>query len=267
MFNIQTVKVDTPIAARRWADAVRAAGGGFESNSLAIASRLAQVLQGRSYYPKIKYLLPMLGVGINAARVPLIDMLGVGAATNTNFVDADFSQSTGLQGNGTTKYLNSLILPSQLGTTNNGGLGYWELLFATGGLGPMGCANNASTNSYEIGLRDTSRLFRWGSTSNTASQASVPVNGHYYGQRSASNSRTLSLNGIQIGSNTTNDATSGANERAIYIVGANWPSPEIPSDNSRCGVAYMTDGTLTAADIVDLNGVLLNNLMIPTGKS
>jgi hypothetical protein len=51
----------------------------------------------------------MLGIGINAARVPLIDVLNIGAATNTGFADSDFSQTTGLQGNGSSKYLDYFL--------------------------------------------------------------------------------------------------------------------------------------------------------------
>jgi len=266
MLNIQTTKRATPQIVKTWAAAVIAAGGGFEPNSMIIASNLAKLLQSKSYYTKIKYFLPMLGMGINAARVPLIDVLGVGAATNTAFVDADFTQATGLQGNGSTKWLDSLILPSQLGSSNSGGLGYIERSFATGGIGPIGCSNNAGTNSFEIGLRDTFRTFRWGDTSNGATQASVPVNGRYYGQRSSATNRILDLTGSQIASDTTNDATAGSSDRTIFVVGANW-NAGTQSDNSLCGGAYMTDGTLSVADILDLDSVLASYLVIPTGRT
>lgn len=266
MFNVTTVRANKSSEIITWQNRVIAAGGGFESNSLVIANNFLTVVHGKSYYSKLVYLLPMLGVGVGAARTPLIDKLNVGSATSTAFLDADFSQSTGLQGNGTTKNLNSLLTASQLGTSNNGGLGYWENNFTANGLGPLGSASTDSTNSYEIGLRNTLRTFRWGNTSNGATESVIPVNGHYYGQRSSAVLRQLFLNGSSIASNTTNDSTSGAGNRNIFIVGTNWPSPEVPCDNSRCALAYLTDGSMSNAEIGDFHSVLQNYLMIPTGK-
>lgn len=265
MFNVQIIKIKTPVIARQWAAAVRAAGGGFAPNSLVIASNLARVLQAKSYYPKIKYLLPLLGVGINAALIPLIDILKVGAATNVSFTDGDFSQTTGLQGDGSSKYLNSLIKPSQLGSTNNGGLGYWENNISFGAnVQPMGCYNADSSNRFVLDLRNTSQSLRWGNAGNAATQASTAVNGHYYGQRDSATSRALYLNGTSIGTSSANDATSGANEINIAIVGALEPSPA--PWPGRCAVAYLTDGTLTAGEIADFDATLRNYLLGPIGR-
>lgn len=266
MFNVQAVNVRTPAAVRRWANAVQANGGGFEANSLSIATNLLKVLQTRAYYPKIKYLLPMLGRGIGAARAPLIDVLGVGSATSVSFVDADFGQATGLQGNGSSKYLNSLVKPSQLGSSNNGGLGYWENnISLAGNVEPIGCYNSAATNRYTIDLRNIPiRSFRWGTPGNAPTDLVTPTNGHYYGQRASATSRALYFNGASIATNTTSDATSGASDTNIAIVGAlvpaatPWPG--------RCAMAYLTDGTLDGAEAADFDSLLRAYLFAPTGR-
>lgn len=266
MFNIQTIAVDTPIVARQWATTVRANGGGFENNSMAIASGLIRVLQARSYYLKIRYLLPMLGRGIGAARAPLIDVLGVGSPTNSSFVDGDFSQSTGLQGNGSSKYLTTSIKPSQLGATNNGALGWWENnINLSGNVEPIGCYDTGGGERYVLDLRSGFKAFSWGSFANNASLSTASTNGHYYGQRASSTSRTIYFNGVSVGTNTNSDTSSGAADRSIIIVGCDEAGTITPWPG-RCAMAYLTDGTMNADEIADFDSVIRTCLLGPTGK-
>lgn len=266
MPNIQTFPSQQTAEALLWQRRIITVGGGFESNSLLVANNLARILHTRGYYPKIKYLLPLLGTGVAAAMVPLVDVLNVGAATNVNFVNADFSQSTGLQGNGTTKNINPLLKPGQVGTSNNGGFGYWDtnISFPTSS-DAMGCTTT-SDNRYVIDLRATPvRNFRWGSPGNGAGDTTTAANGHYYGQRASATDRKLYFNAAQIGSNTTNDAAAEASERNIRIMGSD-DNGSIVFRNGRLGVAYLTDGTLTATEIIDFDALLRNYLFSPTGR-
>ncbi len=222
-------------------------------------------LQRKSYYFKIKYLLPMLGVGIGAARIPIIDILGVGAATNFAFVDGDFNQATGLQGNGTTKYFDSLIKPSQIGSSSNGGLGWWENNISFGGnVEPMGTYSNDFANRFVLDFRSNVENFRWGNAGNGAGTANTAINAHYYGQRSSVTNRELFRNGVSLGTNSTSDSATGASNHNMYIMGvydgSNTPWP------GRCALVYYTDGTLSQTEITDFNITLIKYLMIPTGK-
>ncbi len=266
MYQLQAFKNRRTAEANLWRSRVVAAGGGFESNSLVLANNFVLLLQRKSYYVKVKYLLPLLGAGIGAAQVPLIDVLNVGIATNTNFVNSDFSQSTGLQGDGSTKYLDSLIKPSQLGTSTNGGLGFWENNISFGSnVEPIGCYNTAANNRYVLDLRSNLRAFRWGNAGNGASDAVAATNGNYYGQRLSATSRTVYFNGSLLATNSTNDTTAGASDQTIQIVGSNEAGTPAPWPG-RCAVAYMTDGTMTTDEVGDLDSLLRNYLLGPTGK-
>lgn len=267
MSNTITIQSQLTQEVLTWQSRINTAGGGFEWNSIAIANQFIRAIKGKSYFTKIQYLLPMLGKGINAARIPLIDRLNVGGATNTNFVDADFNQSTGLQGNGSNKLLNSLITPGQLGTSNNGGLGWWEnnISFAGNGSEVMGAYSNDASNRYSIDLRNFTAFFPWGSPGNNAGNGGNPAtNGHYYGNRSSATSRVFYKNASQTGTNSANDSASGASERNIYIMAINdgttfyWPG--------RCAVTYLTDGTFSSDEIIDFDIVLREYLLGPTGK-
>src|SRR5690606_24072140 len=103
-----------------WRDRITAAGAAVSEDSITLADNLIKAITATSWGAKIVYLLPFLGEGIAAAMVPLRDSFGVGAATNTDLVDADFSEGAGIRGDGSTKRLTVPLKPSQLGSTNNG---------------------------------------------------------------------------------------------------------------------------------------------------
>lgn len=277
MFNIQCVKKQRKYRippgggeaeTRLWMQRVLAGGGDFNVNSLIYADNLVKGLRSQTFYSKIVWLNPLLGRGINAARVPLIDTLNVGSSTNFGFLDSDFSESVGLSNPAeSAKYMDSLIKPSQLGTSNNGGLGWWEKNWGAGsGVEPIGAYNTTGTNNrYVIDGRSNLQGFRWGLPGNSAGDTSTFSNAHYYGQRSNAVLRSLFKNGSTLGvDNTTSDPTSGTNENNIYWMGCN----EGPASywKGRCAVTYMTDGTLTSLEVSTLN-TLLNTLLISvTGR-
>jgi len=263
MLTIQTVKRGTPLLVRQWSQSVVAAGGGFTSNSLVIASRLVQVLQTKSYYPKIKYLLPLLGSGINAARVPLLDTFVVGAATNVNFVNADFSQATGLTGDGATKYLDLLVSPLTLGTI--AGVGFWNMAVITGGDYRCGATNGGESLRYVVDLRTISERFSWGASSNQVISGNPAIAAHYYGQQANTSSRILYRNAISVGSNTNTDSNSPVSNTMFLMAGDIGGSPGSWATGA-CGLFYMTDGSLSDGDIADFHSTLSSYLMAPTGR-
>jgi hypothetical protein len=253
-----------------WRDRATAAGGTFGADSVEIADELIKAIKAESFNSKIVYLLPFLGANLATARVPLRDTLGVGIASNSNFVDADFSESTGLQGNGTTKYLNSLITPTQLGTTDNGGLGWWERDFTgTGNSEPMG-AYKASTSPDErfcLDLRPAQEAFHWGAIAGGAASGAAAGNKHYYGQRSGASNRELFIDGASAGTDTDTPTVDGSGDLTIKVCGSHvgtaggvlpWPGLG--------AVAYMTDGTLTAGEVATLHTLLTTYLITPTGR-
>lgn len=255
-----------------WCNAIIAAGGTLAAGSRVIADTLIRAIQVSGFSSKIVYMLPLLGGNLAAARVPLRDSLAVGIAGNTAFVNGDFSQATGLQGNGTSKYLNLLVKPSQLGATNNGGMGYWENNINFGGTSvePMGCYEiSGSGNRFTLDLRTTLRRYNWSNAANGAITATPATNGHFYGQRSGATSRELFFNGVSLATDTTNDAAGGASDLEIRLVGCQTTSgaTQIPQFwAGRCAVGYMTDGTLTAGEVASLHTIFQTYLMGPTGR-
>lgn len=252
-----------------WIARAREANGTFGPFSIQWANSLIIAIKATSYNSKIKYLLPFLGSNLATARVPLRDSLGVGIAANTGFVDADFNESRGLQGNGSSKILSSLVRPSQLGSSTNGGIGWWENnINLTGNVEPMGCYGNGGGGQerFVLDIRSSFTRFVWSLSANGAAIATAGMNAHYYGQRSAPNVRQFFTNGTILALNTTVDAGAGAADNPIGIVGsyegvagaACWPG--------RGACAYMTDGTMTIAEVTAFNSLLQAKLISPTGR-
>jgi hypothetical protein len=254
-----------------WKARALAAGGTFLSNSLSICFGLCEALAERDYKPKIVALYPLLGGNVATARVPLIDKLGVGIATNNNFVDADFSQMTGLQGDGSTKSLDTLISAAVLdGAGIGGGLGYWELsapaAFGPADIEPMGSYGDGGSRPYSLVAHGSGTGFRWGSGSSGVVSVSGPAfNAHYYGQRNSDVLREFFLSGELRGSDTTSIANTGAGDRTITILAVKGAA-QIDEYAGRCGVAYMTSGNMTAAEVSDFHALLYHKLMVPTGR-
>lgn len=256
-----------PLEYTAWRNAVIANGGTFGANSEAWALALIVALESKSYSAKVVYLLPLLGSNLNAAVVPLRDSIGAGNATNHNFVGGDFNEAQGLQGDGSTKYLDSNVKPSQLGTGSNGGLGWWENNQSAVGANtePIGCYSNAGTERYVLDLRSTVQWFSWSNAGNRAQLTTARLDGHYYGSRSSSTSRKYYFGGVLEDTNTTADAAAGASDRNILICGSDESGSIVPY-GGRCAVAYMTDGTMSDADATDFDTLLSTYLIGPTGR-
>ncbi len=261
--------VDDP-QVTQWVGYVNSAGGGFAADSLDIARELMCQINLSGFAHKIQWLLPLLGTGIGAARAPLIDRLGDGLAVNNNFVNGDFSQSTGLQGNGTNKTFDTGIKFTDLGTSSESGIGWWENnINLAGNVHPMGnyALGLLGQYRYVLDLRSFTRSYVYGATAtNACGQAVSAVNGHYYGQRNSGSIRKIFLGGSQISTNTFVGAENGVGSQTIVVCGNSNQSGAYEPWPGRCAVAYMTDGTLTDGEVATLHQILIDHLFIPTGR-
>lgn len=257
-----------------WYTRIAAIGGSVTTTDKDLADALIRQIQAASYGSNIVYLLPFLGNNIKAASVPLRDSLAVGAATITGFVDADCGNSIGLN-NATeaNKWLDSLIKPSQLGSSNNGGLGWYMRSWGNGtNVEPMGTysSTNSPDQRFVLDLRSSIQRFRWGAPANAAGPGTTTSAGHYYGQRSSATLRRIYKDGITLGTDsTTSDSASRANEQNIIIHGcreSNASSTYVVPYKARSGCAYLTNGSLSDADVAAFHTLLGTYLITPTGR-
>lgn len=254
-----------------WFRYLKINGGTYDTTSVTVATNLSRQMHKRSYFTKIKLMVPFLGTNLAAALTPLINVNGL-SITNTNFVSGDFTQATGLQGNGTSKVLTLPYKASTIGTGNNGGMGWWETNIAHGtSYCPMGALGASNTQWFRLNCFDASvggnqTFYTWGAPGNSTTGDNHYANGHFYGQRSSATLREMFINGSSVGStNTTNDTGSGSADFNLQAFGYQGGATQTYW-GGRCAVFYLTDGSLTSQEVSDLNSDLQTYLITPLGR-
>lgn len=256
-----------------WEAAIIGLGGTITPTERGYADDLIAAIQAASYGAKIVYLLPFIGASIAAHRVPLRDSLGAGPATNggtSPFTDADCDTATGIV-NSTEKdaWLSTGILPQSV-NSNNIGLGWYERNIGFGSsVEPIGCYDSTAGGSGRcvIDLRSNVQRFSHGNVSNSAATATTASSAHYYGQRSASTLRRLYKDGATVVSNTTADTGFvGGQSCTITVMGNQTHTGARTPWKGRGGCAYITDGTMSDADVADFHTLLGTYLITPTGR-
>jgi len=248
-----------------WKNRMETIGAGFEWNSIAIANNVSRVLQSKSYYSKIIYFLPLLGRGINSSLVPLVDKLNKGNSTNiSSLTNTNFNQSSGVFGNGSGQMISTPLLGSELGASNNAGLGFLLRNLTGANNNVMGLFSTAGGGRiYGMDLGSVTARFWWGDGNTATSSGSAASLGHYYGQRISNTDRKLYFNGSQIATSSLGSLNmNGINDHTIAVLARAGDS----STQHLCGLAYLTNGELSVGEIQDLNRVLQEYLIGPTGR-
>lgn len=154
--------------AAAWATRVTTNGGTVGSSTLAAVSKFCRDIDAAGIRDKFYRLNLFCGDNLSAALVPLYraesstaSVRGNTTDTNNNFVSGDFNNtgsSSGLVGNGTSKYLDTGILANSL-TASNAHLGVGVRTVETGAASrtAIGTYDN-STKSFELGLRSNQPL-------------------------------------------------------------------------------------------------------------
>jgi len=98
-------------------DSVIAAGATISANNFTAANNLFIGLKNQSLWTLIDQLY--LLAGTSSLTGALVKAKGSGSLTNVNFIGGDYSQTTGLVGNGSSKYLNTGRLANALSSTSH----------------------------------------------------------------------------------------------------------------------------------------------------
>ena len=148
--------------AQDWINRVYANGGTVSTSTAAAVNTLCDSLESASLRDRFYRLNLFCGTGLNAALVPLYrgPSLGgtqYGNATDTNNafvgVGTDYAEtgaSGGLTGNGTSKYLNTGLTVSNIGTASSGHMSVYH-----------GQSSGLNSNRYYMGANDASTINRF----------------------------------------------------------------------------------------------------------
>jgi len=209
-----------------WANRVRSNSGSVSGTTLAAVSKFCTSIASAGIRGRFYRLNLLCGTGLNACLVPLYrgpslsgTQYGNTTDTNVNFVSGDYSTTSGLTGDGTTKYLRTGLASSSL----DGGLtGHCSIWRGTGTVASTRIAIGGSDNDvddFEIQERTGSTHGAWGKTTFVGASPGN-VAGLKMINRSASNRIDLYVNGSS-GANSTSTITVAAHNNEFYVCAGN----------------------------------------------
>ena len=153
-----------------WSSRITANGGSVSVGVLNAADTFITTCKNSGVWDKLQRLNLFAGDQLAACLIPIINTYGGAADINTNFVEADYSQTGGLNSDGVTKRLNTNFIPnSSIGATSC----HLSTYIITGGLGymTMGCTTYGANNIQ----------FRIATNYNDAAAKSIAIIGDYNG--------------------------------------------------------------------------------------
>jgi hypothetical protein len=204
-------------------------------------------------WSKLKRLYPYLGGKINSA---IIDAVTLNSAINSNFVDADVDATIGLQGDGSSKYLNTDDVMNSIITDNyNWQMGHFiigSIPTLTSLIRPMGYYRSTGTRGAVFLQIDTSKrpsAFGNWTTISVSSSGSLATNSSHFSAKFSASELILMQDGLKKSTNTTIDTdvliNSPVTMFAFPINGAYQSFS--PLNHSGYFLAYgMTEADLTA---------------------
>lgn len=188
---------------RAWVSSVRAAGSNVSAATQRHAHVMVRALKQARLWEKIYMLDCCAGDNLTASLVRLKVPAGVARAyTNNNFVAADYTErgaSGGLKGDGTTKYLNTLLNPAAQGWVESDFM-LWGYFRETSPAGTTRIALGQETTAPNI------------------TQLAWAIAGSAEVIRIATNSATASAGSAKTG--LIGGGTKGTRAHSIYVNGA-----------------------------------------------
>jgi hypothetical protein len=217
---------------------------------LSAVHTFCQSAKASGYWDKLNRINLFCGNQLTAALVPLKVGGGSATDTNVNFVSGDYTEATGITGNGTTKYLNTGLVPSASLTLNDTHVAAY--VRSSSGTGcAVGAYANAGANQYNLytplgGTGDhTSGQYDF--AGGRVSGFSAGPYGMLCGSRISSASHAIYRNGSSLASNAT---TGGALPAIAVFAFANNISGAASDFNNQALAGYSIGSGLSLSDVV-----------------
>jgi hypothetical protein len=241
------VSVDADVAA--WAAAVTGNGGTYSAPTLAAVAAFVTAAKASGYWTKLNRINLFCGDQLAAALVPLKVGGGNATDTNVNFVAGDYTEATGLTGNGTTKYLRTGLIPSVSLVLNDTHLAMYNRAGSTaasnqfGAGGPMNFYAPHSSGALISDQYDTTG-------GRVLSAAIGTPYGFLVASRNGAGEHTVYRNAVSLATNATSGGALPAIEIYVFALN-NFGAPSAVNDGARGG--YSIGSGLSAADVTAYN--------------
>lgn len=195
--------------AKDWEAAVMANGGTVSATTLTAVSDFCKSIDAAGIRDRFYRLNLFAGTGLNAALVPLYrgqSRTGtqLGNTTDTNngpFVSGDFSESSGLKGDGTSKSLDTGLAQNAAGSLSSlhASVSFTELE-ASGDRAPI--SNNGFSVNNFVSLQAQASYLAYVASFDTASGTRTTAESHLMMSRSSNSLLTLYSGGSSVGTQT-----------------------------------------------------------------
>lgn len=239
-----------------WRSNVVANGGSVSPATLRAVSNFAKQCKLAGIWSKINRLNLFCGDQLAACLVPL--KVGAGSATdaNTNFVSGDYTQATGLTGNGSTKYLDTGLPQNTLPAASRHLMTYERVRSGNAFAGSIGAESSGSIQRWGILNNGAATTVAYSMSSTTTGPTATSVSdvGTFIGTSSSGTAGVLYINGV---SRATSSGLTAATPSAltIFVFALNQNgSPFIRSAVNLC--AYSIGEHLTSGDVTAYNSIL-----------
>lgn len=244
--------IDTDAAA--WAAAVTTNGGTYSASTLAAVSTFCKAAKASGYWSKLNRINLFCGDQLAACLVPLKVGGGSATETNVNFVAGDYSEATGLTGNGSTKCLRTGLVPSASLTLNDTHLAVYNRSSGTAGFS-IGALDSTSQTTvlyapFEGGTTGLSDQYNQTvGAGRVASTLTAPF-GFVVGSRTAAAAHAIYRNGSLLNSNTGSGGSLSTFE--IYV-GATNQAGTATTLSTGAMAGYSIGSGLTSTDVSNYN--------------
>lgn len=226
-----------------WAKAVAANGGTVSVRTLNAVSAFAIAAKKNGYWAKLNRINLICGDQLASALVPL--KVGGGAAVDaSSFVSGDYTEATGLTGDGISKNLDTGLIPSVSLTLNSTHLMMYNR--ASSGNGIMGVRGGANDFALYAPFGGILYSDQYDQTGGRVSAAVGTPYGMLLGSRTAANAHAVYRNGASIASNTTSGAALPAGF-SVFVDAFNNNGAANPFGGAVIG-AYSIGAGLSAAE-------------------
>lgn len=207
---------------------IAAAGSSISAVQLAAVNAFIVGCKADGVWTKLKDVGTFTGANLTAALVK-IKGLHATSYVNSNFVSGDYTLTTGLKGNGTTKSLATGVVPSVDLTIHSTHLALYDRSLITGTIHAAGAGE--TTASFDIYHPYSDRKLYSDQYNNSTAEIgsaaqvdSTPV-GFIVGTKTAATAHVLYKDGASVASGSTNAGSLPAVEVTVFARNAPGPAP------------------------------------------
>ena len=235
------------------------AGSSISVDNKAAVNTLFLALKTQSIWTLISQLY--LFAGVDNLTGCLVKAKGSGSLSNTSFVGGDHNRTTGLLGNGSSKYLNTGLANNALSGTSNHIFVEGSGFETSGDRIPVGAYNGTVPNIFTLDFYAagfTGRVFRCAAGATVGSVPRITTglitSGSFCGTRTSASSASIYQNG-SLSNNNTTSVSPAFSTRPIFVFALNNIGSPVGYTAARLRAASIGSG-LSDAQASSLNAAI-----------